>query len=182
MFIMKRALVLLAAVLAVLSSQAQAQPRTAGTGAEGVSSCPSELPPVPELREVSNLDRWVESNEPLFTEASSFYLVAFAAPKDRTRIYVYGIDVASQRFLFAGTLSRELAGALTQRAGIDIGAFQTSGAADPRSAIMIQIEGPTPPPPPPNITDPRVENYAKLAWEVAVRTDLVAQQLREPRL
>jgi len=179
---MKRALVLLAAVLAVLSSQAQAQPRMVGTGDKGDSSCPSELPPVPGIREVSNLDRLVQSNTPLFTEASSFYLVAFAAPEDPTRIYVYGIDVASQQFLFAGTLSRDLAGALAQRAGIDIGRFQTSGAPDPRSAIMIQIEGPTPPPPPPNITDPHVENYAKLAWTVAVHTDLAAQQLRDPRL
>ena len=175
---MKRALVLLAAVIAVISSQAQAQPRMAGGDDSGGISCPRELPPVPAIREASNLDRLVVSNTPLFTVASSFYLVAFAAPGDHDHIYVYGIDVASQQFLFAGTLSRELAGALTQRAGIDIGAFQTSGATDPRSAIMIQIEGPTPPPPPPNITDPRVENYAKLAWSVAVHTDLAAQQLR----
>jgi hypothetical protein len=95
------------------------------------------------------------------------YLVAFLSPVDRTRMYVYGVDVASQRFIFAGSLSNRLVVNLTQRVGIDIGNFQISGISNPSSGVSIQIEGPAPPPPPPNI-DLGIVSYGKLAWHVAV--------------
>jgi hypothetical protein len=167
---MKR-IVSLLAVLCVVSSGAYAGDGGASDSGSTNACVPPEEPPMPTMPEGINLDAWDFAGTPLMpvnTMTRSMYLVAFQSPADRTRVYVYGIDVASRRFIFAGTLSQRLVPSLTQRAGIDIGHFQVSGAMDPSSGISIQIEGPPPPPPPPNIYDPGLLNMGKLAWHVAV--------------
>jgi hypothetical protein len=104
---------------------------------------------------------------PTTTTTQSLYLVAFASPVDVNRIYVYGIDVAANQFLFAGSLNKRYVPFLARRMGIDLGNYQASGAANPKSAGMLEVELPTPPPPPPNIHDWGVQNYGIYAWQKA---------------
>jgi hypothetical protein len=129
-----------------------------------------DIPATPAVPEEMDLDRWDFTNTPLLpttTATRSLYLVAFASPVDVNRIYVYGIDVAAGRFLFAGSLSKRYVGLLSRRMGIDLGNYQTSGAANPKGAGLLEIELPTPPPPPPNIHDWSVRNYGIYAWQKA---------------
>lgn len=84
---------------------------------------------------------------------------------DPTRVYVYGMDMAAGHFIFSGTLSKRFVADLSRRMGIDLGNFQISGAAPPKSGGLLEIEGPIPPPPPPNIHDWSVANYGNYAWQ-----------------
>ncbi|HVG64125.1 MAG TPA: hypothetical protein VNA24_36515 [Hyalangium sp.] len=130
----------------------------------------TDIPRKPPVPEEMNLDRWDFNNIPLLpttTATRSLYLVAFASPVDVNRIYVYGIDVVAGRFLFAGSLNRRYVPFLSRRMGIDLGNYQASGAANPKSAGLLEVELPTPPPPPPNIHDWSVENYGIYAWQKA---------------
>lgn len=152
-----------------------------GTTDGGTSTCvPFEIPTVPTVSEPINLDTWDFASTPLMPVTStthSMYLVAFPSPVDSTRIYVYGVDVASQHFIFAGSLAKRYVPNLMQRVGIDIGRFQAFSSVSAASGVSIQIEGPAPPPPPPNITDPGIFNYAKVAWNETVMHDQVFQAI-----
>lgn len=177
---MKRVLSLLAVVFTVSSvAYAQSESRASEMTTSSDDTCPpTEYPPTPVVPEGSNLDTWDFTGTPLLPTTSvtkSLYLVAFEAATDPNRLYVYGIDVGLGRILFAATVSKRYTGLLTQRAGIDIGNFQTTTGGG--SGISIDIEGPTPPPPPPNIHDPYVQNYGILAWEVAVDLHRAAGKL-----
>jgi hypothetical protein len=161
-----------------LGTESQEMAADAGTSDGGTTSCTVEEPPVPPVPDVLNLDTWDFTNTPLMPMTSttrSMYLVAHASPTDPLRMYVYGIDVTSQRFIFVATLYKRSVSQLLQRAAIDIGRFQSSGAVNASSGISIQIEGPAPPPPPPGIHDP--QNYAQIAWQVAVKQHIAAQAL-----
>jgi hypothetical protein len=140
---------------------------TSPSGAPYTEAC-TVIPPTPAVPEAMDLDRWDFASTPLLPITSttrSLYLVAFESPVDATRVYVYGMDVAAGRFIFAGTLSKRLVSSLSRRMGIDLGNFQVSGAAQPKSGGLLEIEGPIPPPPPPNIHDWSVGNYGIYAWQ-----------------
>jgi hypothetical protein len=128
------------------------------------------IPPTPTVPEAINLDTWDFGGTPLLpttTTTQSLYFVAFESPVDRHRIYVYGMDVAANRFIFAGSASKRYVMDISRRFGIDIGTFQTSGAASPKSGGLLEVEGPIPPPPPPNIHDWSIQNYGHYAWKKA---------------
>jgi hypothetical protein len=134
---------------------------------EGTTEVCTGIPPTPRVPEEINLDTW-DFGTPLLPTTpttQSLYFVAFNSPVDRTRIYVYGMDVAANQFIFAGSASKRLALDISRRFGIDIGNFQTSGAVNPKSGGLLEIEGPIPPPPPPNIHDWSVGNYGHYAWK-----------------
>jgi hypothetical protein len=129
------------------------------------------IPPTPPVPEEIDLDTWDFGSTPLLPTTAvtqSLYFVAFGSPVDPARIYVYGIDVAASRFIFAGSLSKRYVVDLSRRFGIDIGNFQVSGAANGKSGGMLEIEGPIPPPPPPNIHDWGIRNYGHYAWKKGV--------------
>jgi hypothetical protein len=160
-------------------------PSTPGLDGEsdggGGSMCPPpEYPAVPDVPDPIELDRWDFAGTPLFPRGlQSVYLVAFASPTDPLSAYVYGLDVAANRFVFAGTLTKSRVVSLTTRVGIDIGYFHAASSGSAKSGMMIDIGGPTPPPPPPNINDPSLHNYGKLAHKVAVDGYKVAGQLSD---
>jgi hypothetical protein len=183
---MKRIVSLLAAVSLVSSSacvgaeawepgtglapQAQQQQQQLETYSDTTTEACAKIPPAPTVPEALDLDRWDFTNVPLLpttTATRSLYYVTFESPVDRTRVYVYGMDLAANRFIFAGSLNKRFVPMFAQRAGIDISHFQTSGASNPKSGGLLEIEGPIPPPPPPNIHDWSVGNYGKYAWQKA---------------
>jgi tetratricopeptide (TPR) repeat protein len=133
------------------------------------------LPEAPQVPEPINLDTWNFAQAPLFAGASSIYLTGFESPTDATRAHVYGVDVTQGRFVFAGTIAKRLAGELTRRAQLDIGALRSSGAAEPRSGIALQLEGP--PPHPPGAQELSVQSLAKRGWQLAVELDQLARKL-----
>lgn len=152
--------------------QAQLQGLEASSGSTSTETTSLEvcttIPRTPPVPEAVDLDRWDFAGTPLLPTTSttrSLYLVAFESPVDVTRIYVYGMDVAAGGFLFAGTLSKQHVMDLAQRMAIDFSRFQMSGAAQPKSGGLLEIEGPIPPPPPPNIHDWSVANYGNYAWQ-----------------
>jgi hypothetical protein len=140
---------------------------TTSTGTTYTEAC-TIIPATPPVPEAMDLDRWDFAGTPLLpinSTTRSLYLVAFESPVDPYRVYVYGMDVAAGRFIFSGTLSKRLVPSLSRRMGIDLGNFQMSGAAQPKSGGLLEIEGPIPPPPPPNIHDWSVANYGIYAWQ-----------------
>jgi len=156
-------------------AQSQGLATTTGTTSTGTTSTGTsytqayvEIPRTPIVPPAIDLDRWDFADRPLLPTTSttrSLYLVAFDSPVDSTRVYVYGIDVAANRFLFSGTLSKRLVPSLSRRMGIDLGNYQASGASNSKGSGLLEIEGPIPPPPPPNIHDWSVENYGNYAWQ-----------------
>jgi hypothetical protein len=151
-------------------AQLQGLETSSGSTSTEPTSCEfcTVIPPAPPVPGAMDLDRWDFAGTPLLPTNSttrSLYLVAFESPVDASRVYVYGIDVALGRFLFSGTLSKRLVPSLSRRMAIDLSNYQASGAANPKSAGLLEIEGPIPPPPPPNIHDWGVENYGKYAWQ-----------------
>lgn len=156
----------------VRAPQAQSQDLSTTTGTNEAGGTYTEsctiIPATPAVPEAMDLDRWDFVNTPLLPMTSttrSLYLVAFGSPVDATRVYVYGMDVVAGRFIFSGTLSKRLVPSLSRRMGIDLGNYQISGAASPKSGGLLEIEGPIPPPPPPNIHDWSVANYGIYAWQ-----------------
>jgi tetratricopeptide (TPR) repeat protein len=126
----------------------------------------SSLPEAPPLPEPIALDSWDFVGTPLFTGASSLYLVGFESPTDTTRAFVYGVDVKAGKFLFAGTISKRLMGPLTQRARQDIGTLKSAA---------IQLEGPAPRPP--GTQELSVQSLAKQGWRLAVEADQLSRKL-----
>ena len=128
------------------------------------------------MPEPINLDTWGFASTPLFPGASSIYLTGFESPTDATRVYVYGVDVAQGKFLFAGTVDKRHVSRLLQRTGSDIDALKSSGAPQPLGGIALQPDGP--PPQPPDMQEPSVQSFAQRGWRLAVEADQVARKLR----
>ncbi len=95
----------------------EARERQAALERQSPRAAYPETPPVPEP---INLDTWGFASTPLFPGAGSIYLTGFESPTDATRVYVYGVDVAQGRFLFAGTIDKRHVSQLLQRTGSDI--------------------------------------------------------------
>jgi len=119
----------------------EARERQIALEGRGSSFAYPETPPVPEP---INLDTWGFASTPLFPGASSIYLTGFESPTDATRVYVYGVDVAQGKFLFAGTVDKRHVSRLLQRTGSDIDTLKNSGAPQPLGGIALQPDGPPP--------------------------------------
>jgi tetratricopeptide (TPR) repeat protein len=151
----------------------EARERQAALERQSPRSAYPEMPPVPEP---INLDTWGFASTPLFPRASSIYLTGFESPTDATRIYVYGVDVAQGKFLFAGTLDKRHVSQLLQRTVSDIEALKSSGSAQPLGGVALQPDGP--PPRPPDTQELGVQSFAQRGWRLAVEADQVARKLR----
>jgi len=141
---------------------------------ERQSSAPT-TPQMPAVPEPVLLDTWSLASTPIFLEASSIYLTGFESPMDATRLFVYGVDVAQGRFVFAGSIARGYLGQLTQRTESDIEALKGTGSARPRAGIALQAEGA--PPRAEGAGEPTVQSLAPRGWQLAVEADELARKL-----
>lgn len=142
---------------------------------ERQSSAPT-TPQMPAVPEPVLLDTWSLASTPIFLDASSIYLTGFESPTDPTRLFVYGVDVAGGRFVFAGSIARGYLGQLTQRTESDIEALKGTGPARPRAGIALQAEG-APPKASTDTAEPTVQSLAPRGWQLAVEADELARKL-----
>jgi len=138
-------------------------------------SSPPTSPAMPAVPEPVNLDTWGLASTPIFLEASSIYLTGFESPTDATRLFVYGVDVAQGRFVFAGSIAKSFVSKLTQRTGSDIEALKGAGPARPRAGIALQLEGS--PPRAAGAEEPSVQSLAPRGWQLALESDELARKL-----